>query len=237
MGDTETDVDITEGDSDAVDEGNSSVTDQSQSVSTQDQGNTRKDSSAASTGTEKKSDPEARIRSLMSQLDKANAKANEFQRKFDQAVLDRAQVQQGFDAYKKEKEGTLSSAADATKAALDRSQELEKENASLLERVTRAEFFLKKPHLITWADLAPVTADAKVLEQWAERLGVATETYVKGLQDQLQGRKAAVPAAQPQRVSLSSDHRDVEKFLDEAAAKGPKAFEEAVKIVTGQART
>lgn len=198
-----------------------------------------KDSVSSQTRPAEQSGNDKRISTLQSLLDKEKAKVEKLekdktalQEKYSVAVSRATELQRELEGLQKNKGTQLAEAADATQAAVARQRELEEENAKLLTRAVRAEFFLvKRPNLRAWAELAPVTSDENALEEWASKLENARSEDLKDVQAQLQGRQ--VPKAQPQRVRLGESTADqIQEFLDKAEAEGRLQW--ALDVVTGK---
>lgn len=216
-------VDITEDQGDPVGEIEASASDHQHtalpsSVST----------SSPAQSTQSRTPDLAEVRKLQSTNDRLRAQLDQEKKRADEAVLARAQLQQRYDQLERDRGAEVSKAAEATQAALDARDKSDTEVASLRARVTRAEFLLSRQDLLVWAELAPQTADTKVLEAWAEKLTVIRDRERASVQSQINGR--TVPPANPRRVTIgTTSAKDLDKYLD----TNDPDFRKKFKALTG----
>lgn len=124
------------------------------------------------------SDPDVRIRNLQSELDKAKTQANTL-------VLEKSTLQNEIAAARSEKNSAIEQAASATRAAMTRSEESERENATLKARLARAEFLVANADLAAYSSLVPETTDKAQLDAVAREIRAARQRDLEALRAQV----------------------------------------------------
>lgn len=184
------------------------------------------------------SDPDVRIRNLMSELDKAKTQANTL-------VLEKSTLQNEIVAARNEKNSAIEQAATATRAAMTRSEESERENATLKARLARAEFLIAHSDLAAYSSLVPETTDQAQLEAVAREIRAARQRDLEALRAQVAPSAAAsATAADPAAASTpagtnpsagESSTAPVQKRVEEMNRQlrevrgDPKRFEELLR--------
>lgn len=190
-----------------------------------DQSNTAQTSAVstqASAQTAKPSDAELRIRNLQSELDKARAR-------LDALTIEKASLANAIDTAKTEKDSAIAVAAEATRAAMAKAEQLERENATLRAKAARAEFLVTNPDIAPFASLVPSTEDQQQLDQIAQQIRAARQADLDSMRATVRSGGAVVPPASPARPgSGPPSPADINKQLKEAMGK-PAEFERLLR--------
>ncbi len=161
-----------------------------------------------------RSDPNARISALQSQLQKAQNQLTQLIQEKTDAVLKQAQLQQELEKVVTQSTSMLNEASRATQEALDRATKVTQENATLSAKVAKLNYLNANPDLVPFAELLPETVNVQELEAKANVVRTARQNDINTIKTQLQ--TGVVPPATPTKPNTNMSSAEMNAYLLEA---------------------
>lgn len=171
-----------------------------------------------------RSDPEVRLRTMQSEMEKWKAQANALTLEKASWMHERGSISEERDnlvtAARIEKESAIATAAEATRQAIAKAEAADAEVARLRAEAARLKFVIDHPDLMPYASLVPATTDEAQLSAVATQIAEARKRDFESINSQIAKGAAVVPPASPSRPSGKLSSEELDAKLKEARRSG-----------------